>query len=387
MSVANWLDSLSARVSREELALLKRAADILEGNIVRGSRTPWYPYRAMCPSKAFFHGIWNWDCAFHAMGASHWDPILAQEQFKAMFMFQLPNGLVPDVVFLEEERIEDEYGKPPVWSWAVEVMDKVYPDTAFLRYAYTRLLRQETFLRSARYHAEDGLYVYSTGATGDDRDLKIRFESGWDNAVRWDDGIEYLYPIDLNCYMVQFYRSMSYIAGRLGFAEDVREFARKEEALAEAVNRMLWDERDRCYYDYDFRVGAPHRTLTPASFMPLFVHIADAKRAAAMHALAADREKLYPGMPTVAYNDPAYSTDYWRGPTWLNVAYFAAKGLYDYGFRETALGIRDEILSWVYADDTIHENYDSKAKRGINARCFGWSAVFVIEFILTMRHD
>lgn len=387
MSVANWLDSLSGRVSKEELGLLKRAADILEGNIVRGPHTPWYPYRALRPSKAFFHGIWNWDCAFHAMGVSHWDPILAQEQFKAMFMFQRPNGLVPDVVFLEEDRIEDEYGKPPVWPWAVEVMDKAYPDEAFLRYAYTRLVRNESFWRSARYNAEDGLYFYSVADGAADRDLKIRFESGWDNAVRWDDGIEYLYPIDLNCYMVQYYRSMGYIAGRLGFAADVREFACKEKALSQAINDKLWDEKDRCYYDYDFRVGDHHRVLSPASFMPLFAHIACEERAAAMNKLAADPAKMYPGMPTVAYDDPGYSTDYWRGPTWLNVAYFAAKGLYDYGFKETAMGIRDEILGWVYADDTIHENYDSKKKQGINAACFGWSAVFVIEFILTMRHD
>ena len=38
-------------------------------------------------------------------------------------------------------------------------------------------------------------------------------------------------------------------------------------------------------------------------------------------------------MPTVSFDNPEYSTDYWRGPTWLNVAYFAAKGLKNYGFE------------------------------------------------------
>ncbi len=387
MAVAGWLESLAGRVPPEELALLRRAADILEGNVVYGPETPWYPYRGMIPSKTFFYGMWNWDAAFHAMGVSRWDPLLAQEQFRAMFRFQREDGLVPDVAWLEVPRVEDEYGKPPIWPWAVEVMDKAHPDEVFLRYAYTRLVRYETFWRSARYSKADGLFFYSADEGIADREKKIQFESGWDNAVRWDVGIQRLYPVDLNGYMVQFYRSMGYIAGRLGLPEDVREYADREAALAEAINALLWDEQDACYYDYDFVAGAPNRVLTPASFMPLFVHIAPKERARAMHRLAADPEKLYPGMPTVAYDDPAFGTDYWRGPTWLNVAYFAAKGLYDYGFKDTAMGIRNEILSWVYADDTIHENYDSKAKKGINATHFGWSSVFVIEFILAMRNN
>ena len=387
MSVASWLESLAGRVSVEEIGLLRRAADILEGNIVYGPHTPWYPYRGMIPSKTFFYGMWNWDAAFHAMGVSHWDPLLAQEQFRAMFRFQRADGLLPDVAWLEVDRVEDEYGKPPVWPWAVEVLDKAYPDDAFLRYAYTRLVRYETHWRSARYNPVDGLYFYSVDAGAADGDKKVQFESGWDNAVRWDVGIRKLYPIDLNCYMVQFYRSMGYIAGRLGLPEDLQEYREKEAALTAAVNARLWDAEDACYYDWNFVDSSFNRVLTPASFMPLFVHIASKEQAEGMHRLGSDPEKMYPGMPTVAYDDPEFGIDYWRGPTWLNVAYFAAKGLYDYGFKETAMGIRNEILGWVYADDTIHENYDSKAKRGINASCFGWSSVFVIEFILTMRDN
>ena len=67
-----------------------------------------------------------------------------------------------------------------------------------------------------------------------------------------------------------------------------------------------------------------------------------------MARLAADRKKFYPGMPTVTYDCPAYSTDYWRGQTWLNVAFFAVKGLENYGFTDVAGEIREFLLSMAY---------------------------------------
>ena len=51
-----------------------------------------------------------------------------------------------------------------------------------------------------------------------------------------------------------------------------------------------------------------------------------------------------PAMPMDSYYDPAYSNDYWRSPTWLNVACFAFKGLKQYGYDETADGMREYIL-------------------------------------------
>ena len=103
-----------------------------------------------------------------------------------------------------------------------------------------------------------------------------------------------------------------------------------------------------------------------------------------MAALAADRQKFYPGMPTVPYDCPAFSTDYWRGQTWRNVAFFAVRGLYDYGFSKTAGEIREFLLSMVFDDlpRGISENYDSVNRRGKFNDSFSWSAAFLMELIL-----
>ena len=87
-------------------------------------------------------------------------------------------------------------------------------------------------------------------------------------------------------------------------------------------------------------------------------------------------------MPTVSFDNPEYSTDYWRGPTWLNVAYFAAKGLKNYGM-EAAEKIKASVLEMCAKDlEHIYENYNSKTGEGLCCDHFSWSSVFIIELIL-----
>ena len=101
---------------------------------------------------------------------------------------------------------------------------------------------------------------------------------------------------------------------------------------------------------------------------------------------AKDPKKLYPCMPTVALDHPKMEPEgYWRGSVWMNLAYFAVKGLYDYGFRATAMEIRNTLLDWIANDDTIHENYNPITGKGKCKSDFSWSCVFAIEMVLEMQ--
>jgi putative isomerase len=124
--------------------------------------------------------------------------------------------------------------------------------------------------------------------------------------------------------------------------------------------------------------------LTPASLMPLFAGIASEEAASRLATLAGDPAVFFPGMPTVAYGNPAFeSGHFWRGPTWLNVAYFALQGLKDCGFVDVAERIRDVILGWCADNqDSLWEYYDSRTGKGTGAPQFGWSAAFIAAFIL-----
>ena len=399
MSVEKWLYQYKDALSKRDYAILEKASAILLRNIAPNtSDTLWNPYRAITPSMApldgnpdmpSFAGIWNWDSAFHAIGVARFDKNLAQEQVEAFFLFQKENGMLPDVIHMpvQQNKIEDKIGKPPVWAWALELLDRRAPDDDFIKKMYPRLCLNEDFWRKERYNECDGLYFYSSTEMGEWRDKYIRWESGLDDSIRFDGGvIEYLYPVDLNCFMVSFYKSMQYLAMRLDLFADAEKWCARAKELSEKILTALWSEEDACFFDFNFKERDFVRVITPAIYMPLWVNIATPEQARAVHRFAVDDKKLYPCMPTVALDHPKMDPEgYWRGSVWMNVAYFAIKGLYDYGYKDTALDIRNTLLDWIANDDTIHENYNPLTGVGKCKADFSWSCVFAIEMILEMK--
>ncbi len=385
MLPTDWLAESVKKVTPQQANLLTRAQATLLGNMVSGDA--WKPYRGFMPSLGTYRGIWNWDSAFHAVAVSHWDAELAREQFEIVFSKQLPNGELPDVIW-ENGTMVTSSTKPPVMAWAVAVVDRRSPDTKFLQEIYPKLAKLGGFWLKERGGATDGLFYYAGADVG--------YDSGWDDAIRWDRGYRTsksddhrLWAIDLNCYMVMHYRAMAYLAGRLDLRQDQAIWLKKADALAKRINARLWDNQIGFYVDRDRLTGKNGPALSPAGFMPLFVRIASPERAARVAKLAADPQKFFPGMPTAAYDTPGYeSRGYWRGPAWLNTSYFAIKGLQEYGCTQLAGTMRSLLLAWIAHDpSTIWEYYDSKTGNGAGARGFGWSAAFTIAFILDWDND
>lgn len=377
-----WLEENRGNVSGMEYDLLRRCAEVLYKNIAREEGLPWSPYRCITPGRGkYFRGIWNWDTAFHAMAVSRWDVRLAEECILGFAQFQLPDGMFPDVIF-KDGRIEDRLSKPPVLPWATEIVYKRGGNREFIEKLYPRYVKNERFWCEKR--CDGGLFYYDAAdKDSEEHETLAMWESGWDNSVRWDGSPIYeLWTVDLNCYMVMFYRSMANLAEELSVPDDAQKWREKEKRLTALIEERLWDDEIKGYTDVNRISGAATGVFTPACFMPLYVGIAPRERAEYMNSHAADKNKFFSGMPTAAYDEEGYSTDYWRGPTWLNVAYFAAKGLKNYGF-ETADEIKKTILSWCDSDKRgIFENYDSKTGKGLCCDSFSWSAAFIIEFIL-----
>lgn len=369
-------------VSERDKTILDAAYEVLKKNTIHSKNAPWGDVPVVSPWSGPCAGIWNWDSAFHAMTVSRFDTPLAKSCIDAFTAFQLPFGMFPDVIHVDG-RICDNYGKPPVLPWATLIVFRRDGDRDFLRRNFDRYVKNASFWEENR--CDRGLFYYSAQQHPEAEDyLHPRWESGWDNSPRWDEfPIVDLFAIDLNCYMVLFYRAMAEMAEILG--EKWQDWDAKAKALAGRIEATLFDEARNTYADRNRKNGKFLTVLSPASFMPLYIGTASQERAAAMEALAADPKKFYPGMPTVTYDCPAFSKDYWRGQTWLNVAFFAVKGLADYGFCKTAGEIREYILSMAYDNlpRGIFENYDSVNRRGLFNNSFSWSAAFLIEFILS----
>ena len=376
----NFIKQQKDMLPPEQLKLLERAVNVLESNTYDEGTYPWSPYVCISPCKGRFNGIWNWDSAFHAMAVSRWNPSLAWDCIMGFTKYQLDNGMFPDVIF-ENGDVVDKFSKPPVLPWVTAIVYSRDRNLDNLRELYTRFVKNEHFLRSSRIC--DGLFYYGAQDKTDDKyEKRASFESGWDDSVRWDKTASGWWPIDLNCYMVMFYRSMAFMARELELIDEAYNWERREIEMRVLINERLWDPDNKYYADTDRFTGKQSDVLTPASFMPLFAEIAPPTYALAMNKLAIDKSKFDSRMPTVTFDNPQFSQTYWRGPTWLNTAFFAAKGLKNYDFP-VAYKIRDTILNWCIKEQNgIFENYDSITGKGLYCNNFSWSAAFIIEFLL-----
>ena len=372
-------DELKKNICDRDIELLERALDVLESNKYCIMNKFFDGKTMISPGIKNFHGIWNWDTAFHAVGVSRFDSKLATDQIEGFFDYMLEDGMLPDLVDTDG-KVKIHSSKPPVFAWAAYEVYKHTNDVEFLKRIYNRLVLNERFWRTQRFDGK--LFYYDSYKKGTEQEnlTWAKWESGLDNSVRWDNGIVEYYPVDLNCYMFSFYENMSKISRLIGAS--LEEWDCKAKEIAILIEETFWNETVGAYTDRNRFTNELSNCITPASFMPLFIKTASHERAESMAKMAADEQIFNSNMPTVAYNNPEYSQNYWRGPLWLNIAYFAAKGLKNYGFS-VADDIKENILSLVYGiKDGIFENYDTKNKKGLCCSNFSWSAVFIIEFIL-----
>ncbi len=365
LTKAEWLAQYD--VSNRDRELLAHAYDVLAHNTYEGDYV-WGKEPIISPWRTDWAGIWGWDTAFHVMAVRRYDTELCHSCMESYLKFQLDNGLFPDCISITGA-INDKYSKPPVLPWASVLLYQCDGDRAYLRKCYDRYVKNEAYWYEKRRLGEFFYYIHGN-------------ESGWDNSVRWDMDITRLWPIDLMCFMIMMYRALAFMAKELGDMTRLCVWNEREAWLAHAVEERFFDEAQGSYADVIAETGTFSHVLSPASFMPLYIGIASNAHAAAMEKIAL--EKFHPGMPTVSYDDPAYSLGYWRGVTWLNVAYFAIKGLKNYGFDKTADEMREYLLSMIYDNrgEGIFENYDSKARKGCHCNYFSWSAAFIMEMIL-----
>jgi glycogen debranching enzyme len=91
-------------------------------------------------------------------------------------------------------------------------------------------------------------------------------------------------------------------------------------------------------------------------------------------------------MPCVGVNEPRFqATNYWRGPTWININWLVALGLDCYGLTTQAKHIREMSLKMVGMSPYPREYYNALTGGGLGAENYMWTGA--IDIIIANELD
>jgi alpha,alpha-trehalase len=225
------------------------------------------------------------------------------------------------------------------------------------------------------------------------RDLRAAAESGWDFSSRWlADGktlasirTTAVLPVDLNSLLYKLELTIARgcaEAKRTDCEDRMRNRAQTRQA---AMRRLMWDQRQQAFVDYDWRDARRMDEVTAATAYPLFADVADDGQ---VHGVAATIRKtlLDPhGLATTTRD----TGQQWDAPNgWAPLQWIAIDGLRRHG--EEALA-KDIATAWVAENARVYcrtgklvEKYNVRAAgAGAGGEYpvqdgFGWTnAVFV----------
>ncbi len=301
-------------------------------------------------SRRWAHGpnlavYFCWDSFFNAALACLDDPRTARDTVRAILGCQTKEGFIPNFAHTEGvgKSFSDDRSQPPVGALCVWKMHQRWPDPAFLREVYPKLVQWHAWWFTARDGNKDGLLEWGSNGKGWQGAL---FETGWDDTPHFG-GAKMIGnnmnadAVDLNALYSMDAEYLALIAKAMHRNEDAAKFRREHETMNKRINEKLWNERLGIYcsrlWDQDGKAGAFLTRLTPMNFYPLICGAPDRQRAQRMMRILTDPKKFWGQwiLPTLAYDDPMWpQQEYWRGKVWGPVNYLVFQGLKRYATPE-----------------------------------------------------
>ncbi|WP_321280726.1 MGH1-like glycoside hydrolase domain-containing protein [Marinifilum fragile] len=384
------LDSKNPLLEKEEN---KRLAVKCVQTLLTNWRSPAgdLKHDGVFPSAAYqgFYGFWSWDSWKQAVALVRFNPELAKSNILSMFQYQDEMGMVADCVYFDPKDNNWRDTKAPLAAWAVLEIYKRTNDLDFVREMYPKLVKYHEWWYQYRDHDQNGLCEY--GST-DGTLIAAKWESGMDNAVRFDDAKMLKNndhgwsmdqeSVDLNAYLFAEKEQLAELAGLIGKSEDAQTFTKAAKELQERISKDFYDTKEGFFYDRAIKSG---KLLTvqqgPEGWIPLYTNIANQEQAKGVKNLLTDSTKFACKVPfpTLVADHHKFNPlkGYWRGPVWLDQAYFGVQALKNYGYQQEADALTQKLIKnaeGLLQDAPIRENYHPITGKGLNANHFSWSA-------------
>ena len=343
-------------------------------------------HEGVVPSHAayYFMGFWAWDSWKHAVALSRFAPELAKNQVRAMFDYQLEDGMVIDCIFPDSSENNARDSKPPLAAWAVDAIYSQTVDVEFLHEIYPKLVKYHEWWYWKRDHDQNG---YCEFGSTDGTTVAAAWESGMDNAIRFDRAqMLQNHPdawsfdqesVDLNCFLALENRLLQKFAEILGVPFEHKDKMGNPEDY-------FFDTEDGFFYDRRIEDGSFVKVKGSEAYIPLWTEVATKQQFDQMFPILRNENKFstYIPFPTVSADEPEFTPNgYWRGPIWLDQTYFAISGIRKYGKTQEADQYTGQVfdrLDKLREGGAIHENYDALTGQQLKAPHFSWSAAHLL---------
>ena len=186
-------------------------------------------------------------------------------------------------------------------------------------------------------------------------------ESGFDLSARFGpfstDIISHN-SVDINVLLYQMERDMAEIAGVLGKSSEVKTWTERADWRGGEINRLMWNEAEGLYFDYNFEKDQQSSYHFNTTFYPLWAGIASQEQAARVAANLPVFEREW-GLEV----SDRHTQHQWDGPFgWAPMHIMAVAGMRRYGFHADADRVSRKFLACILRDfarhGTIMEKYD-----------------------------
>lgn len=314
--------------------------------------------------------VWGWGHGHQVMHESismipyaYLDPKSAQESQRVYMEQQYEDGLIAYRHGPRGPQVYPHDGTPttsaPFFAWTNWEIYSVSKDKKFLKDGYEAGVRFIRYLQKERDQDQDGMFEW--GPYG----IIENVRDGWNVVFQLfsegeDEGRDISHELDVLDLTAEVANEMWYLkmtAQELGDTAGVREWSEKFEKTAAVINKYMWDDKDKFYYnvamsDNSFQFeGKSLKRKELIGFLPLWAHVATKEQAKELVKHLTDPKSFWRtyGIPTLAADDPHF-TPYvdgccrWNGAVWLLWDYMIIRGLRQYGYDDLANQVGEKMM-------------------------------------------
>ncbi|MGC9393580.1 MAG: amylo-alpha-1,6-glucosidase [Anaerolineae bacterium] len=273
------------------------------------------------PDRVPHKRMWLWDSAFHSLAMNRFNPEVAFGFLLSVLDTQRDDGMIPH--FSGPDGRASRITQPPILAWGVWENYRVLQDDDRLHEVLPELERYLEWNLANRDQNHNQLLEWFI--EGDP--LCRSGESGLDNSPRFDEAI-LLDAVDFSTFQARDMACVAQLWRALGEPERAVVWEERAAAMRHAIHTLLWDDESGFYYDRDFD-GCLSSVMAVTGFLPLLLEDIPVSRVDRLIDHLKDPATFgtaFP-IPSVTASDPRWSTDMWRGATWINLNYLVIRGL------------------------------------------------------------